>query len=75
MASSNVGVQEMPRKPGSYATDLFPQQIEWEDGYAWCPDMPGLGVDIDMDAAERGAVDPQGWPPRLRREDGAITNW
>ncbi|MDA0232477.1 MAG: mandelate racemase/muconate lactonizing enzyme family protein [Chloroflexi bacterium] len=75
MASSNVGVQEMPRKPGSYATDLFPQQIEWEDGFAWCPDVPGLGVDIDMDAAEHAAVDPQGWPPRLRREDGAITNW
>jgi len=20
-------------------------------------------------------VDPQGWPPRLRREDGSLTNW
>jgi L-alanine-DL-glutamate epimerase-like enolase superfamily enzyme len=76
MASSNVGAQEMPVRPGSYATDLFPQQIEWEDGFAWCPDTPGLGVDIDMDAAERGAIDPlQWWPPRLRREDGSITNW
>ncbi len=75
MASTNVSVQEMPRAPGTYATDLFPQQIEWEDGYSWCPDAPGLGVDIDMDAAESAAVDPHGWPPRLRREDGAITNW
>jgi galactonate dehydratase len=75
MASSNVGVQEMPRQPGTYATDLFPQQIEWEDGYAWCTDRPGLGVEIDMDAAEGAIVDPQGWPPRLRREDGGITNW
>ena len=24
MASTNVGVQEMPRQPGSFATDLFP---------------------------------------------------
>lgn len=75
MGSSNVGVQEMPRSPGSYATDLFPQQIEWEDGYAWCPDTPGLGVDIDMEVAERSVVDPQTWPPFLRRADGSMTNW
>ncbi|MCH7653855.1 MAG: mandelate racemase/muconate lactonizing enzyme family protein, partial [Chloroflexi bacterium] len=35
MASTNVGVQEMPRRPGSFATDLFPKQIGWEDGYAF----------------------------------------
>jgi len=75
MASTNVGVQEMPKKPGSYATELFPKQIEWSEGFAWCPDTPGLGVDIDMDVAERNVVDPQGWPPRLRREDGSLTNW
>jgi galactonate dehydratase len=75
MASSNVGVQEMPQRPGSYATDLFPQQIEWADGYSWSPDTPGLGVEFDIDAAESAAVDPHGWPPRLRRNDGAITNW
>ena len=59
-------------------SDLFPQQIAWEDGFAWCPDSPGLGVgvDLDMDAAERSVIDlPQWWPPRLRREDGSITNW
>ena len=75
MASTNVGVQELPRRPGTYATELFPQQIEWEEGYAWCPDTPGLGVDIDMEVAERSVVDPQKWPPRLRREDGSMTNW
>ena len=75
MASTNVGVQELPRRPGTYATELFPQQIEWDEGYAWSPDTPGLGVDIDMEVAERRVVDPQKWPPRLRREDGAMTNW
>ena len=63
MASTNVGVQEMPRRPGSYATELFPKQIEWADGYSWCPDAPGLGVEFDIDAAERAWVDPHGWPP------------
>ena len=75
MASTNVGVQEMPRRPGSYATELFPQQLGWADGYSWCLDAPGLGVEFDIEAAEHAAVDPHGWPARLRRNDGALTNW
>lgn len=75
MASTNVGVQEMPRRPGSFGTDLFPQQIEWEDGYAWCPDVPGLGVDFDESVAEARRVSGTGWPTQLRRNDGAFTNW
>ena len=75
MASTNVGVQEMPRRPGSYATDLFPQQIEWEGGYAWCPDEPGMGVDFNEELALNSIVDPTGWPPQLRRNDGSFTNW
>ena len=75
MASTNVGVQEMPKQPGTFATDLFPKQIEWADGYAWCPDEPGLGVDFDIEAAESARCDPQGWPTILYREDGALTNW
>ena len=75
MASTNVGVQEMPRRPGSFATDLFPQQIEWEDGYAFNPGRPGLGVDFDETVAETRQVSARGWPPQLRRNDGAFTNW
>ena len=75
MASTNVGVQEMPKRPGTFATDLFPQQIGWEDGYAFCHDAPGLGIVFDEDAAEANRVDPQGWVPQLYRDDGAQTNW
>ena len=75
MASTNVGVQEMPRRPGSFATDLFPRQIGWEDGYAYAPDEPGLGVEFDEEVAEERRVEPTGWPPLLRRDDGAFTNW
>ena len=75
MASSNVGVQEMPKAPGTYARDLFPQQIEWKDGYSWSPDTPGLGVDINMDIAETMRVNPTGFSPQLKREDGSFTNW
>ena len=75
MASTNVGVQEMPKRPGSINKELFPVQIGWEDGYAFATDRPGLGVEIDEDVAESSRVDPTGWPPLLRRNDGAFTNW
>jgi galactonate dehydratase len=75
MASTNVGVQEMPRRPGSFATDIFPVQIGWEDGYAFSPDAPGLGVDFDEAVAESRRVEHGGFPPLLRRHDGAFTNW
>lgn len=75
MASTNVGVQEMPRRPGSFASDLFPKQIGWEDGFAYIPDVPGLGVDFDEGVAEERRIPPIGWPPLLRRDDGAFTNW
>ena len=68
MASTNVGVQEMPRQPGTVMTDLFPVQIGWEDGYAFCHDAPGLGIEMDMDVAESCAGDPHGWTPQLRRQ-------
>lgn len=75
MASTNVGVQEMPRAPGSYATDLFPQQIAWADGYAYCTDAPGLGVELDESLATERRVPMSGWLPRVQRKDGAFTNW
>ena len=75
MASSNVGVQEMPKAPGTYEADLFPVQIGFEDGYAFSTDRPGLGVDIDMDVAEAKAWTPSGFVPYLTRSDGGITNW
>ena len=47
----------------------------WADGYAFAPDRPGLGVEIDESVAEAKAAKPGGWPPLLRRNDGAFTNW
>ena len=75
MASTNVGVQEMPRRPGTEGNDIFPVQISWEDGYAWCNDMPGLGIEFDSEAAEQYRTTPGGFPPYLTRNDGAFTNW
>ena len=75
MASTNVGVQEMPRRPGSIDTDLFPDQIDWRDGYAFAPDRPGLGVEMDEDLAAARPMKSGGRPPMLHRNDGAFTNF
>ena len=75
MASTNVGVQEMPQAPGSYATDLFPAQLDWADGFASCRDVPGLGVEFDEELALSRQAPLNGWPPQLERDDGAFTNW
>ena len=75
MASTNVGVLEMPQRPGTFSQALFPQQIGWEDGFAYAPDTPGLGVDMDLEVAAASPVTSDDWPPRLSREDGAFTNW
>ena len=75
MASTNVGVQEMPKRPGTIANDIFPVQISWEDGYAWCNDLPGLGIEFDSEAAEKYHATLDGFPPFLTRNDGAFTNW
>ena len=64
MASTNVGVREMPQRPGTYATTLFQQQAGREEGYAFCHDTPGLGVEFDEEDAERFA-----WT------SGGFTNW
>ena len=74
LSCPNVGVQEQPRKPGSWLQDVVPVQVEWEDGYLLPPERPGLGIEFDREAAKRN-------PMRdvsrsiLHRPDGSLTNW
>ena len=76
MASTNVGVQEMPKAPGSFATDLFPVQIRFSDGYAFAYDAPGLGVELNEALAEQHRLsEGDDFLPRMTRRDGAFTNW
>ncbi len=72
-ASPLVGVQEMPRLPGDMA-DVFPTQVRFEDGYLTVPDGPGLGIEIDLEAAARHPFQ-MTRNPEYRRADGAVTNW
>jgi galactonate dehydratase len=74
LASPNVGVQEMPRKPMTRLTDVVPVQVDFAAGYMLPSDRPGLGVEFDREAARRHPFRMQP-APQLRRADGAFTNW
>ena len=76
LAFNNFAVQELPRLPGTYLADVFPTQVEWADGYLLPPTRPGLGVELDDEAAAAaGGEYKDGHSPQLRRLDGAFTNW
>ena len=73
LATPNFGVQELPREPG-YLADVFPTQVPFAAGHLTPPDVPGLGVSFDPAAAAAHAF--QTWEaPRLRRNDGSVTDW
>src|SRR5579859_2041407 len=74
LACSNFGVQEQPRRPGTYLTDVVPVQVEWQDGYLLPPTLPGLGIEFDREAAKRAPFQ-MVEPTHLRRLDGSFTNW
>lgn len=74
LASTNVGVLELPRRSGTILPDVFTQQPVWEDGYLLAPTAPGLGVDFDEEAAKAHPYQPS-HGPLLKRLDGALTNW
>lgn len=70
----NFAVQEQVFKPGVILTDVFPVQMEWQDGYLLPPTRPGLGLEFDREAAARHPFRMTELPHR-RREDGSFTNW
>jgi galactonate dehydratase len=74
LATSNFGVQEQPRKTGTVLTDVVPVQPEWRDGYLLPPTRPGLGIELDREAARKHPYQPSPLP-RLQRLDGSFTNW
>lgn len=74
LASPLVGVQEQATMPGASMQDVFPEQIEWKEGWLLPPKRPGLGVTFDREAAR---ANPMRESPRniLHRADGSFTNW
>lgn len=74
LACSNVGVQEHQAEPEPEIAALFTVRPTITPGWVERNDLPGLGVDIDREAARRyqaTAVE----RPVLRALDGSFTNW
>ena len=73
LASPLVGVQEQSLMPGEHMQDVFPEQVEWKDGWLLPPERPGLGVTFNREAAR---ANPMRENPReiMHRADGSLTN-
>ena len=74
LATSNFGVQELPRQPGTILPEVFPVQVSFEDGHLLPPTSPGLGIDFNEEAALAYYYQ-EGDSPRISRPDGSFTNW
>jgi mannonate dehydratase len=69
----NFGIQEyMRHTPETDA--VFPHDYRFADGYLYCGETPGHGVDIDEALAARYPYDPKQLPI-ARLTDGTMWNW
>ncbi|MFP6591967.1 MAG: enolase C-terminal domain-like protein [Candidatus Latescibacterota bacterium] len=73
LSIANCAVQEFA-PPSGWMNDVVRHDLRTEDGYLLASDEPGLGIDIDEDAARKVGVSDHE-PPHLRRPDGAVQDW
>lgn len=74
LATPNMLVQELPRRPGESLADVITSSHRWEDGWLIASDEPGLGLNVDWEGLSRYPFE-QVSLPIFYREDGALTNW
>ena len=75
LASSLVGVQELPQAPMSSLVDEFPVQVPFAAGYLLPPQAPGLGIEFNEAALTSASTQDYGPPTGYQRDDGSYTNW
>ena len=73
MSIPNCAVQEYAPATG-WMNDVIQHNLQTEDGYLLSVDTPGLGIDLNEEAALAHPHTP-GVPPHLRREDGSVQDW
>lgn len=53
-----------------------PEIFDVTDGYIKRPELPGLGIEIDVEKVKEAAKDGHNWHnPVWRNEDGSVTEW
>lgn len=73
LAINNLGIQEfMPHSDETY--EMFPHTYRFRDGYLDPGEEPGLGIDIDLDVAERFPYE-RAYLPVNRGLDGTLLSW
>jgi mannonate dehydratase len=73
MAVPNFGIQEFMGHLEP-ADEVFRTNWAFHDGLMHPGDAPGLGVDVDEEAAKRFPYDPKCLPVN-RRTDGSVHDW
>ena len=71
----NFLIQEVVSDPEPWKDEIVTERPELgADGSFRVPDRPGIGIDLDLDAAKRFPP-VTGRPPALWREDGSVAEW
>ena len=73
MSVPNCAVQEYA-PTGGWMNEVIPNNLKTQDGYLLSCDEPGLGIDLNEEAAAAHPHTP-GEPPHLRRPDGSVQDW
>ncbi|MET7949436.1 D-mannonate dehydratase ManD [Micromonospora sp. NPDC005324] len=73
LAIHNFGIQEY-MKHTPLANEVFRQSFTFTDGYLHPGDQPGLGVELDEEAAARFPYEPA-YLPFNRLKDGTVHDW
>lgn len=73
MAINNFGIQEYMPHPTA-VNDVFRVNYRFEAGHLHIDDTPGIGVDIDEEAAKKYPYSPASLPI-ARKADGTLFHW
>jgi L-alanine-DL-glutamate epimerase-like enolase superfamily enzyme len=73
MSVPNCAVQEYGVHT-DWMNEVIPNDMRTEDGYLFATDAPGLGIDLDEEAAAKYPHSSKE-ATHLRREDGSVQDW
>jgi mannonate dehydratase len=73
LAIHNFGIQEYMHHT-ALTNEVFPHHYQFEAGYMYPGDAPGLGVDIDEKLAAKYPYQ-RAYLPIARRLDGTLIDW